>query len=183
MKTSSKILKKITSIFFLIKYHKYVSFEGKNWVQKRVTINAFSFNNSKLKIILKKRANIRHDVLIQGSGKIVIGENSFIGSFSVIGANELVQIGDDVMIAQGVSIRDTDHGFSRLDIPMNRQGIETSPVIIKNNVWIGYGAVITKGITINEGAIIAANAVVTKDVPMNAIVGGIPAKIIKYRGQ
>ena len=55
-------------------------------------------------------------------------------------------------------------------------------VEIKDNVWIGYGAVITKGVTIESGVIIGANAVVTKDVPANAIVGGVPAKIIKFRG-
>ena len=64
---------------------------------------------------------------------------------------------------------------------MKNQGIHTSPIIIEDDVWVGYGAVITKGVTISKGAIIGANAVVTKDVPKYAIVGGVPAKIIKYR--
>lgn len=85
------------------------------------------------------------------------------------------------MIASSVSIRDTDHRFDRLDIPMISQGIVTAPIVIKDNVWIGHGAVITKGVTIESGAIIAANAVVTRDVPANAIMGGVPAKLIKYR--
>ncbi|MBO0320981.1 acyltransferase [Muricauda sp. CAU 1633] len=118
---------------------------------------------------------------MQGSGKLILGENSFIGSFSVIGVNESISIGKNVLIAQSVSIRDTDHVFSDLDTPIIDQGESTAGVVIKDNVWIGYGAVITKGITIDSGAIIAANAVVTKDVPENAIVGGVPARIIKYR--
>jgi acetyltransferase-like isoleucine patch superfamily enzyme len=87
------------------------------------------------------------------------------------------------MIANAVSIRDTDHNFKDLDIDMLQQGIQTEPVYIKDNVWLGHGVVITKGVTIHSGAIVAANAVVTKDVPENAIVEGVPAKIIKYRNE
>ena len=87
------------------------------------------------------------------------------------------------MIADGVTIRDTDHNYLDTKIDMINQGFSTSPVIIKDNVWIGFGAVITKGVTINSGAIVGANAVVTKDVPENAIVAGVPAKIIKYRNE
>lgn len=169
------------TLIFFIKYFRHVELEGANRVQKKVTVTPFRSEKSKLNIILKHRARIKHDVIIQGSGELVLGKNSYISSFSVIGCNEFISIGDDVMIADAVSIRDTDHCFDKLDIPMMKQGYQTSPIIIKNNVWIGHGAVVTKGVIINEGAIIAANAVVTKDVPKNAIVGGIPAKIIKYR--
>ena len=85
------------------------------------------------------------------------------------------------MISNAVSIRDTDHDFQKINVPIFNQGIITSPVFIGDYVWIGYGAVITKGVTIGKGAIIAANAVVTKDVPEYAIVGGVPAKIIRMR--
>jgi acetyltransferase-like isoleucine patch superfamily enzyme len=175
------IMSKVCTFFYSVKYRKYLVLKGKNTIQKRVTINPFSHNKNVLKIVLAKNASIRHDVIIQGSGSFYLGEKSFVGSFSVIGANENVRIGNNVMIAQSVSIRDTDHGFTDLSIPMIQQGITTAPIIIKDNVWIGYGAVITKGVTISSGAIIGANAVVTKDVPENAIVGGVPAKIIKYR--
>ncbi|MBT8255235.1 MAG: acyltransferase [Bacteroidia bacterium] len=87
------------------------------------------------------------------------------------------------MIADAVSIRDTDHNFQDDSIPMNKQGFSTAPVKIMDNVWLGYGAVITKGVTIGSGAIVGANAVVTSDVPENAIVGGVPAKIIRYKNE
>jgi len=87
------------------------------------------------------------------------------------------------MIANAVSIRDTDHNFTDTSVDMINQGIKTDPIFIKDNVWLGHGVVITKGVTINSGAIIAANAVVTKNIPSNAIVGGVPAKIIKYRNE
>lgn len=122
-----------------------------------------------------------NDVVMQGSGKIIIGRNSYISSYSVIGINESLKIGKNVMIADNVTIRDTNHAFNRLDIPMMQQGIVTSPIVIEDDVWIGHGVIITSGVTICTGAIVAAGAVVTKDVPAYAIVGGVPAKIIKYR--
>lgn len=177
----SKIFSKIRYNLFKLRYSRTIKFEGRNRVGKRVTINKYSYNNGILKVVLKKRSSIRHDVIIQGSGYLVLGEKSFIGSYSVIGCNQSITIGKNCMIAQSVSIRDTDHNFEDLNRPMIEQGITTGPITIKDNVWIGYGAVITKNITIEEGAIIAANAVVTKDVPKNAIVGGVPAKIIRIR--
>lgn len=181
MKKLNKLWFKVYTVFFRIKYSRYLILKGNNTIQNRVVINPFKYNGNLLQITLERGANIKHDVILQGSGEIHIGENSFIGSYGVIGSNERIEIGKNVMIAQSVSIRDTDHNFENLDIPMINQGITTSPIKINSNVWIGYGAVITKGITIGSGAIVAANAVVTKDVPPNAIVGGVPAKLIKYR--
>nr|WP_053970757.1 hypothetical protein [Mangrovimonas sp. ST2L15] len=85
------------------------------------------------------------------------------------------------MIADSVSIRDTDLDFKDLNKPMTQQGIITDPITIKDNFWVGHGIVINKGVTIEEGAIIAVNAVVTKNVPRNGIVGGVPGKIIRIR--
>lgn len=176
-----KIKDKISTLIFRMRYFPYIKLGGNNVIRKNVTIRPFSKGKTSLKIHLGKRANIYSDVLIQGSGEIHLGERSFIGSFSTIGCNEKIMIGKNVMIAQSVSIRDTDHGFDDLIKPMIDQGITTAPIMINDNVWIGHGAIITKGITINSGAIIGANAVVTKDVPKNAIVGGVPAKLIRYR--
>src|SRR5690606_3728643 len=117
--------------------------------------------------------------LIQGSGEIYFGLRTFCGDFCVFGVNERIKIGNDVMIAQAVTIRDTDHCFNRLDVPMNLQGITTKPVTIEDDVWIGHGVSILKGVTIGSGSIVSAGAVVTKDIPPYAIVGGVPAKIIK----
>ena len=165
---------------FIFKYKSIVKIEGRVSIGKRVHVKNFDkFGN--LKILLKNNSIIYNDVLIQGSGKFTLGERSFIGQFSVIGINEIVNIGNDVMIAQNVSIRDTDHAFERTDVPMNKQGITTAPVIIENDVWIGHGAILTKGIRIGTGAIVAGGSVVTKDVPKYTIVGGVPAKILKYR--
>ncbi len=120
-------------------------------------------------------------MIFQGSGKLIIGKRSFVSHNAIIGVNKNITIGNDVMISQAVSIRDADHCFHSIKKPMNKQGIITDPIIISDDVWIGHGAVITKGVKIGKGAIIATNAVVTKNVPDYAIVGGVPAKIIKYR--
>ena len=119
--------------------------------------------------------------MFQGSGEIIFGKNSFCGEFSVFGCNDRIQIGSNVMIAQAVTIRDTDHNFQETNIPMIEQGITTSPVVIEDDVWIGHGVTITKGVTVGKGSVIAAGAVVTRDIPGYSIAGGIPAKIIKSR--
>lgn len=179
--TWQKIRNRLHTHYFGMRYAKYVKIGAGAVVFPKVMLNPFGRNARNLEIELGPKTLLFPYVLIQGSGKFSLGDRSFIGSFSVIGCNERVEIGKSVMIAQNVSIRDTDHGFEDLQVPMIDQGIRTAPVIIRDNVWIGHGAVITKGITIGSGAIIAANAVVTKDVPENAIVGGVPAKIIRYR--
>lgn len=177
------IQKRINTIIFKMKYFSFLTMAKNSFVEKRVKIKPFFRKKTTLKVVLDKNTYINNDVLIQGSGIFTLGENSFIGQYTVIGTNNKITIGKNVMIAQNVSIRDTDHAFKRLDIPMCEQGITTSPIIIKDDVWIGHGAIISKGLTIETGAIIASGAIVTKDVPAYAIVGGIPAKIIKYRNK
>ena len=162
-------------------YLNTIKAHNRSVIERRVRIKPFEEGKTKLKIFLKKRATLKQNTIIQGTGTFVLGENSYIESFSVIGVNERIEIGKNVMIANSVSIRDTDHNFDDLEIPMLFQGIKTKPVVIKDNVWIGHGVVITKGVTIHSGAVVGANAVVTKDVPKNTIVGGVPAKIIKMR--
>jgi len=85
------------------------------------------------------------------------------------------------MISNFVTIRDTNHEFSSLEEPMRMQGIVSSPVHIEDDVWIGHGAIILKGVSVGTGAIIAAGSVVTKTVPAYSIVGGVPAKVIGTR--
>lgn len=185
IKLHTKLIRKLSNRFWTIvfkfKYFPFVKLERGAYVQERVKLNLFWLNNQPLKLVLRKNSYIKNDVIIQGSGYIEIGENSYISSYSVIGVNEKIIIGKNVMIGDNVSIRDTDHNFVRSDIPMIRQGITTSPIIIEDDVWIGHGAIITKGVKIGKGAIIAAGSVVTKDIPAYSIVGGVPAKVIKYR--
>lgn len=114
---------------------------------------------------------------------IKIGNNCNFGQHNHITAINEIQIGNDVLTGSWVTITDNAHGntdYESLKIkPAKRKLYSKGKVIIGNNVWIGDKATILPGVTIGDGAIIAANSVVTKDVPSYSVVGGIPAKILK----
>ena len=114
---------------------------------------------------------------------IEIGQNCNIGEHCHISAINKIVIGNNVLTGRYVYISDNSHGdmsYSQAEIPpIERPLYSKGPVVIGDNVWIGERACILAGVTIGCGAVIAANAVVTHDVPANSIVGGVPAKIIK----
>lgn len=125
-----------------------------------------------------KDINIEHGARF--STTISIGSHSGIGIDSKLYGR--VKIGDHVMMGPECYIYSYNHNTQRTDIPMDQQGIgEERPVEIGNDVWIGSRVTILPGVHIGDGAIIGASAVVTKDVPNYAVVGGNPAKVIKYR--
>ena len=110
-------------------------------------------------------------------GDVIIGDNSRIGIHStIIGP---VCIGNHVHLAQGITVTALNHNFADPDRRIDAQGISTQPVVIGDDVWIGANAVILPGVTIGRHCVVAAGAVVTKDVPDNTMVGGVPAKVIK----
>ena len=90
-----------------------------------------------------------------------------------------IEIGSDVTIAQFVSILDHDHEYVNKYGTFKIVGYTTAPIKIGNNVWISDKVSITKGVTIGDNVVIAANAVVTTHIPNNSVCGGVPAKIIK----
>lgn len=115
-------------------------------------------------------------------GSLVIGERSEIGPWCTIVAQDEVEIGNDCLIAERVSIRDQDHEIrSRSSVPIRLAGMRVAPVRLGNDVWVGAGAVVLKGVTIGQGAVVAANSVVNRDVQPFEIVGGVPARHIGYR--
>ena len=128
-----------------------------------------------------KNVNIEHGAFLASGKGIEIGNNSGLGLGSRVTGP--LKIGNDVMMAPGVMIFTQNHETSDLSIPMRLQTAPKFEVKIGNDVWIGANAMILPGITVGNGCIIAAGAVVTHDVPDYAIVGGNPAKIIKYRNQ
>jgi acetyltransferase-like isoleucine patch superfamily enzyme len=125
-------------------------------------------------------------------GKCTIGNYTLLNG-ALIMAEELIEIGNYCIISWNVGIADSD--FHPIDPALRiqdamaiapygenrppRPPIATAPVRIKDNVWIGMGAVILKGVTIGENSVVAAGAIVTKDVPPNVVVAGNPAKIVK----
>jgi acetyltransferase-like isoleucine patch superfamily enzyme len=114
-----------------------------------------------------------------GAPTLRIGDGTYIGRFAQINAWRNVDIGDHVLIADRVFISDADHKHSDPNTPIRLQGDSfRGAVILREGCWIGIGAVILPGVTIGRNSVVAANAVVTKDVPDCVVVGGIPAKII-----
>jgi len=120
-------------------------------------------------------------IIIQ-RGRLEIGDHVFIGRGCTIVARESVEIGSHCLIAERVTIRDQDHRIhGDPAIPIRSAGMESAPIKIGNDVWIGAGAVVLKGTTIGDGAVVAANAVVNRNVAENEIVGGVPARHIGMR--
>ena len=115
--------------------------------------------------------------------EIHIGENCCLGNWNHITATNSIRIGNNLLTGKWVTITDNSHGDTERDVlkiaPLMRVVTSKGPVIIGDNVWIGDKATILPGVTIGDGAVIAANAVVTKDVPAYSVVGGNPARIIK----
>jgi len=114
---------------------------------------------------------------------IKIGDNCSIGEYCHITSINSITIGDGVLMGRRVTITDNSHGKLEKDElqiqPQQRRMYSKGPVIIGDNVWVGDKVSIMAGVRIGEGAVIAANAVVTKDVPDYSVVAGVPAKIIK----
>jgi len=124
--------------------------------------------------------NVRYanGVRIVNHRNVFIGQRVSFGGSVQLMAYDRIEIGDDCMFAYGTVVNTASHDY-HADV-MNTTYL-AKPVKIGNNVWFGINSVVLPGVTIGDGAVIAAGAVVTKDVPENAIVGGVPAKVIKVR--
>jgi acetyltransferase-like isoleucine patch superfamily enzyme len=181
-------------------------FEG-DWFQGKIPENiivgentvmdsAVCFKNyhSSLPIGLKVGKNVtfwRTSLAAEENGKIEIGDNCYISNASLV-CSEKISIGNNVLIAGGVTIADSDFhpvapaarladtiAISAVGNRSKRPDIATKPVIIEDDVWIGFNATILKGIRIGAGSIIAAGALVIGDVPPNSEVAGNPARVLK----
>jgi Acetyltransferase (isoleucine patch superfamily) len=114
-------------------------------------------------------------------GVVEIGEKTVIGQECTISAYQRVRIGEQCVIADRAMFIDFDHGVVEVERPIRVQGIYKRDVEVGSNVWVGYGACILRGVRVGDNSIVGTNAVVTKDVPANAIVTGIPARVIRMR--
>lgn len=114
---------------------------------------------------------------------IIFGKNFSTGENLHIGAVDRVEIGDDVLFGSKVYVTDHQHGMTTYEdmskAPENRELVSRGPVVIEDKAWVGDNVVILDGITIGHNAIVAAGAVVTKNVPPYTVVAGVPARVIK----
>jgi acetyltransferase-like isoleucine patch superfamily enzyme len=114
-------------------------------------------------------------------GEVLIGDKTVLGQECTISAYKRVRIGEQCVIADRAMFIDFDHGMVDVERTIREQGIYKRDVNVGSNVWIGYGACVLRGVQVGDNAVIGTNAVVTSDVPANAVVGGIPAKVIRMR--
>jgi acetyltransferase-like isoleucine patch superfamily enzyme len=110
-----------------------------------------------------------------------VGNYSNIGAYCYIGCPGHVEIGENVLMGHRVSLIAENHNFDRLDVPIRQQGVIRQSIVIEDDCWLGSHSVILAGVRVGKGSIIAAGAVVTKNVPPYSIVGGVPARVIKKR--
>ena len=120
---------------------------------------------------------------VECAGNLRVGARTIFGHHCTLAAFDSVTIGPDCLIGEMVSIRDHDHCFDDLEIPIRDQGPRVASVEIGRNVWLCAKVTVAKGVRIGDNAVIGANAVVTKDIPANAVAGGIPARVIRMRGE
>jgi acetyltransferase-like isoleucine patch superfamily enzyme len=114
-------------------------------------------------------------------GEVSIGAKTVIGQDCTISAFQHVSIGRECILADRVMLIDFDHGVTEVDRPIRLQGIYKRDVRVGHNVWIGYGACVLRGVSIGDNSVIGTSAVLTKEVPENAVVGGVPARVIRMR--
>jgi acetyltransferase-like isoleucine patch superfamily enzyme len=157
---------------------------------RRIKLDGIAFIGPGVVLQIGKRAEVRlgrwswlgHGTKIRcHEGVVEIGAKTVLGQECTISAYQHVSIGRECVIADRVMLIDFDHGVVEVERPIRLQGIYKRDVRVGNNVWIGYAACILRGVTIGDNAIVGTNAVVTTDVPANAVVGGVPARVIRMR--
>lgn len=159
---------------------------GKNLIlEDNVSINALSTNG----IHLGDHISIARDSILfctgiisqKGTG-IIIGNNTGISARAYLAGQGGITIGSNVIMGPNVQIFSENHNFPDLALNIKEQGVTRNAVIIENNCWIGASAIILAGVSIGDGCVVAAGSVVTRSIPANSIVAGVPAKVIKSRG-
>ncbi len=118
-----------------------------------------------------------HEGFVDIGAKTVFGQECTVSSFRE------VKIGEQCVIADRAMFIDFDHGVVEVERPIRLQGIYKRDVSVGHNCWIGYGACILRGVTVGDNAIVGTSTVVTKDLPANAVAGGVPARILRMRDE
>jgi acetyltransferase-like isoleucine patch superfamily enzyme len=162
------------------------------WHRRRLVLDGLAFIGPGCKLEIGPRGRIElgrwswigHGTKLRcHEGFISLGAKTVLGQECTVSAYQHVSIGRECVIADRVMLIDFDHGVVDVEQPIRVQGIYKRDVKVGNNVWIGYGACVLRGVTVGDNAVIGTNAVVTKDVPDNAVVAGVPARVIRMRDQ
>jgi acetyltransferase-like isoleucine patch superfamily enzyme len=148
------------------------------------------FLGKRLEIQIAKRGTVRFGRFVwigDGTkircheGEVVIGAKTVMGQECTISAYRHVRIGEQCVIADRAMFIDFDHGMVEAERPIRHQGIYMRDVDVGSNVWIGYGACVLRGVRVGDNSVLGTYAVATRDVPANAVMGGVPARVIRMR--
>ena len=144
---------------------------------------------SKQGITLGDNVTIREYAILECTGVIrfpgeglTIGNNVGISQYCFIAARGLIKIGDNVQIGPSVTLFAENHNFENPDSLIRNQGVRRKGIVIEDDCWLGTGSKVLDGVVVGKGSVIAAGAVVTKDIPPYSVVAGVPARLIKRRG-
>lgn len=162
-----------------------LSIGTKTKIHDGVVLDALSTNGLVIgsHCVIGERSIIQCTGALSSIGKgITIGDNTTFNNDCFFGCSGGIEIGDDVVAGQYVRFHSENHNYDDLDILIKEQGTTHKGIKIGNNCWIGSGAVFLDGAELDDGCVVAANAVVTSQFAKNSVVGGIPARIIKKRG-
>lgn len=167
-----------------IKCPRKIKMDGFLMVGKNCIINALSTEG----IIFGNGVSVGRGTSIECSGSIKrigkglkVGNNVGLGEMCHYGCAGGIEIGDNTIVGIYVTMHSENHNFSDLNIPIRLQGVNHKGIKIGSDCWIGAKATILDGSIIGNGCVVAAGAVVTGQFPDNCVIGGVPAKIIKYR--
>lgn len=153
-------------------------------LEKGVRIDALSRNGVVLgdNVVLGRNTVIECTGSLRSVGEgVKIGSRSTFGSDCMFGAAGGITVGEDVMAGQQIRFHSENHNYDDTNVPIRQQGVSHKGITIGNNCWIGAGAVFLDGARLGDGCVVAANAVVRGEFPDNAVIGGVPAKILKMR--
>ena len=153
---------------------------------QRCWIQAIEVPRNPWDIALGDEVALDHHVTLLATGarqtapRIRIGARTYINRFTMLDASDSITIGERCMIGPNCYLTDHDHGTS-VNSEISSQPLRSSPTRIGNDVWMGAGAIVLKGVSVGDGAVIGAGAVVTHDIPAGAVAIGVPACVVGKR--
>jgi len=157
---------------------------------RRLRTDGIAFVGPGVKFEIGREATVRlgrwswigHGCKIRAhEGEVLIGAKTVLGQECTISAFQHISIGRECIVADRVMLIDFDHGVVETERPIREQGIYKRDVNVGHNVWVGYGACFLRGVTVGDNCVVGTYAVVNRDVPSNAIVAGVPARILRMR--
>jgi len=165
----------------LVWFHRFL-YRLSNWPRWDIVKSVRGWHYRNLLANGGRNLRVASGVKIGNVKNVSIGDDCYLGDGVQLYAwNETITIGNHVLIAAGAQMITRKHGFSDLQSPISEQGYTNAPIVIEDDVWIGFQAIILSGVTIGKGSIVGAGAVVTKSIEPYSIVGGVPAKLIRKR--